>query len=193
MLFRSNYKELYEKYKILKEENKRLRDEVELLKKIISKEESEANSSTDFIMVKETSLDLNDSLVTMNSPSEEKIKLFMTLFKGRNDICAKRWRNKPGYSPYCFNDFKPGICNKPKVKCSKCKSSDFASLDEERIAGHLLGKYVLGLYPMTSDDTCFLLAIDFDETTWSEDVKVVMKICKENNIPVYARGLASKL
>ena len=39
---------------------------------------------------------------------------------------------------------------------------------------------------MTSDDTCFLLAIDFDETTWSEDVKVVMKICKENNIPVYA-------
>ena len=36
-----NYKELYEKYKILKEENKRLRDEVGLLRRILSKEESE--------------------------------------------------------------------------------------------------------------------------------------------------------
>ena len=181
-----NYKELYEKFKILKEENKRLKDEVELLRKILSKEESKTNSSTDFTLVKETSLDQNDNIITMNTPSKEKIKLFMSLFKGRDDVCAKRWRNKPGYSPYCFNDFKPGICNKPKIKCSECKSSDFAPLDEERIEGHLLGKYVLGLYPMTLDDTCFLLVIDFDESTWSEDVKVVMKTCKENNIPVYA-------
>lgn len=63
----SNYKELYEKYKILKEENKRLRDEVGLLRKILCKEESEANSSTDFTMIKETSLDRNDNLVAMNS------------------------------------------------------------------------------------------------------------------------------
>ncbi len=187
MIMNPNYKELYEKYEILKEENIRLRDEVELLRKILSKEESETNSSIDFTMVKETtSLDQNDNLVTMNSTSDEKIKLFKSLFKGRDDVCAKRWRNKPGYSPFCFNDFKSGICNKPKVKCSECKSSDFAPLDEERIEGHLLGKYVLGLYPMTSDDTCFLLAIDFDEYIWSEDVKVIIKICKENNIPVYA-------
>lgn len=186
MIMNPNYKELYEKYKILEEENKRLRNEVELLSKILSKKETETNSSTDFIMVKESSLDRNDNLVTMNSTSGEKIKLFMTLFKGRDDVCAKRWRNKSGYSPYCFNDFKPGICNKPKVKCSECKSSDFAPLDEERVTGHLLGKYVLGLYPMTSDDTCLLLAIDFDDSSWSEDVKVVMKTCKENNIPVYA-------
>lgn len=116
----------------------------------------------------------------------KKIQLFMSLFKGRSDICAKRWRNKPGYSPYCFNDFKLGICNKPKIKCSECKHSDFAPLDEERIEGHLLGKYVLGLYPMTVNDTCFLLAMDFDESTWYEDVKVVMKVCNENNISVYA-------
>ena len=125
-----NYKELYEKFKILKEENKRLKDEVELLRKILSKEESKTNSSTDFTLVKETSLDQNDNIITMNSTSKEKIKLFMSLFKGRDDVCAKRWRNKPGYSPYCFNDFKLGICNKPKIKCSECKSSDFVPLDE---------------------------------------------------------------
>ena len=181
-----NYKELYEKYKTLEEENKRLRDEVELLRKILSKEESETDSFTDFIIVKETSLDQDDNLITMNSTSREKIQLFMSLFKGRSDVCAKRWKNKPGYSPYCFNDFKLGICNKPKIKCTECKHSDFAPLNQERIENHLLGKYVLGLYPMTSNDTCFLLVMDFDELTWSKDIKIVIKICYENNIPVYA-------
>lgn len=33
MIMNPNYKELYEKYKILKEENKRLRDEVGLLRR----------------------------------------------------------------------------------------------------------------------------------------------------------------
>lgn len=181
-----NYKELYEKYKILEKENRLLRDEVNLLKSKLSKEELETDNLMDFTMVKEDSLDENDDLVTMNSTSEEKIQLFMSLFKGRSDVCAKRWRNKPGYSPYCFNDFKPDICNKPKIKCNQCKYSDFAPLDEERIEGHLLGKYVLGLYPMTLNDTCFLLAMDFDEITWNEDIKIVKKVCNENNIPVYA-------
>lgn len=182
----SNYNELFEKYKILEEENKWLRDEVERLRKLLSKEESGTDSSADFDIVKETSLEQNDNLVTMNSSSKEKIQLFLSLFRGRSDVCAKRWRNKPGYSPYCFNDFKQGICNKPKIKCGECKFSDFAPLDEERIEGHLLGKYVLGLYPMTVNDTCFLLAMDFDESTWSEDVKTIMKICNKNGIPVYA-------
>ena len=181
-----NYKELYEKYKILEGENKRLRDEVGRLRKILSKEKLETDTSVDFTIVKETGLDYNDNLVTMNSASKEKIQLFMSLFKGRAEVCAKRWKNKPGYSPYCFNDFKPGICNKPKIKCCDCKNNDFAPLDEERIEGHLLGKYVLGLYPMTLNDTCFILVMDFDESTWSKDVKIVMKICYEKNIPVYA-------
>lgn len=175
-----NYKELYEKYKILEGENKRLRDEIGRLRKILPKEKLETDTSVDFTIVKETGLDYNYNLVTMNSTRKEKIQLFMYLFKGRTDVCAKRWRNKPGYSLYCFNDFKPGICNKPKIKCGDCKYSDFAPLDEERIEGHLLGNYVLGLYPMTLNDTCFLLVMDFDESTWNEDVKIVMKICSKN-------------
>ena len=45
---------------------------------------------------------------------------------------------------------------------------------------------MLGLYPMTTNDTCFLLAMDFDESTWGDDIKVVIKVCKDNSIPVYA-------
>lgn len=142
------YKKLYEKYKILEKENRLLRDEVELLRSKLSKEKLGNNNFQDFTMVKESSLDGDCDLVTMNSNSKEKIQLFMSLFRGRSDVCAKRWRNKPGYSPYCYNDFKMGICNKPKIKCGECKNSNFAPLDKERIEGHLLGKYVLGLYPI---------------------------------------------
>ena len=181
-----NYNELYEKFRFLEEENKRLKDEIILLRKALTKEETETYSSVDSTIINESNLEQSINLVTMNSTSIEKVQLFMSLFRGRYDVCAKRWKNKPGYSPYCFNDFKPGICNKPKIKCTECKHSDFAPLDEERIESHLLGRYILGLYPMTSSDTCFLLAMDFDESTWSKDIKTVIRICNENNIPTYA-------
>lgn len=54
-----NYKELYEKYKILEGENKRLRDEIGRLRKILPKEKLETDTSVDFTIVKETGLDLN--------------------------------------------------------------------------------------------------------------------------------------
>jgi hypothetical protein len=40
--------------------------------------------------------------VTNNSSPQEKIKLFMSLFRGRDDVYAKRWQSKEskiGYSP----------------------------------------------------------------------------------------------
>jgi len=78
-----------------------------------------------------------------------------------------------------------GVCNKPKVKCVGCKNSNIAPLNEEQIKKHLLGQCVLGLYPMTVNDTCYLLVMDFDESTWNEDVKTITRICNDNNIPVY--------
>lgn len=85
-----NYKELYEKYKILEDENKKLRVEIVRLRKTLSKGKSETDTSANFTIVKETGLNYNDNLVTMNSASKEKIQLFMSLFKGRTDVCAKR-------------------------------------------------------------------------------------------------------
>lgn len=181
-----SYNELYEKYRILKKENKQLKDEIVLLRKALNKKKTGDFDSVNLSIIMESGLKQNSNLLTINSDSREKVKLFMSLFRGRSDVCAKRWKNKPGYSPYCFNDFKPGICNKPKIKCTECKFSDFAPLDEERIEKHLLGKYVLGLYPMTIDDTCFLLVMDFDESTWKEDIKTIIRICNKSSIPVYA-------
>lgn len=181
-----NYDELYEKYMILEEENKRLKEELQQLRVKFVSEKAEPYCTGIDLLAKEDISEQTDTLITYNSPSKEKIELFQSLFKGRSDVCAKRWKNKPGYSPYCYNDFKPGICNKPKVKCTECKFGNFAPLNEEQIKNHLLGNNVLGLYPMTTNDTCFLLAMDFDESTWDEDFKFIMKVCHDNIIPVYA-------
>src|SRR5690554_5619090 len=115
-----SYNELYKKHKLLEEENKRLKNEVISLRMLLSGERTGTYDSTNSILDKEANSDENNNLVTMYSSNKDKIELFKSLFKGRADVCAKRWRNKPGYSPYCFNDFKTGLCAKPKIKCNVC-------------------------------------------------------------------------
>lgn len=179
-------KDLLNKIALLAEENRLLKEELSKLKAQLiendKKEEPYPVQTEIGLVFKDNN---NKDLITMNSSKDEKIKLYLSLFRGREDVCAKRWKNKPGYSPYCFNDFKEGICYKPRIKCSDCKSSSFAPLDEERIKGHLLGKYVLGIYPMLKSDTCYFLAMDFDEATWEIDIQAVLGICRRNNVPAY--------
>jgi len=53
----------------------------------------------------------------------EKIALFRRLFRGREDVYPRRWesaKGASGYSPVCGNEWKPGMCCKPKVKCGDC-------------------------------------------------------------------------
>lgn len=75
-----NYKELYEKYEILEKENRLLRDEVELLRSKLSKEELGADNFVN-LMVKEASLGENDHIVTMNSTSGEKNSIIHVLIQ----------------------------------------------------------------------------------------------------------------
>jgi hypothetical protein len=134
-----------------------------------------------------------DSNVNINKPlshysqNYEKIALFMSLFKGRSDVYAKKWQNQKGisgYSPVCLNEWIPGICNKPGTKCSKCINQSYASLNESVIEKHLRGKFVIGVYPMNPDETCHFLAIDFDRDGWKKDIAVIRNTCSEFKIPV---------
>ncbi|MDD3927763.1 MAG: DEAD/DEAH box helicase family protein [bacterium] len=121
------------------------------------------------------------------SDPQDKIKLFMSLFKGRDDVYAKRWQNRKGqsgYSPVCLNEWQIGICSKPRIKCSECKHKAYAAMDENVIEAHLRGSITAGIYPMRLDETCSFLAIDFDDEGWQKDVTVLRKICGEFDIPV---------
>ena len=125
---------------------------------------------------------------TPSLSSRQKVELFMSLFQGRIDAYAFRWQNKQGRSGYsiaCHNEWKQGICNKPKVKCMECKHQAFKLLDDNAIHAHLTGKQTAGLYPLLSDNTCKLLAADFDKSDWKEAVSAFRKSCDKFKIPCY--------
>ncbi len=112
----------------------------------------------------------------------------MSVFKGREDVYAKRWENKnkgtSGYSPVCLNLWQPGLCGKPKIPCSKCTNRSYARLDERVIENHLRGHLIAGIYPIREDETCHFLAIDFDAGDWQKDISAVRAVCVEHDIPV---------
>ena len=190
-----DYKELFEKYKILLNEVNRLTEENSRLKAQLGPAESEfPRNNISAINPEIDSCDdgstHNDcfSDVNNNSDSLTKIKLFMSLFKGRDDVYAKRWANKEkgisGYSPVCLNQWQTGVCGKPKIPCSKCDHKLYAALNKDVMENHLRGNIVVGIYPMLQDETCCFLAMDFDQADWQSDISVLRDVCNEFNIPV---------
>jgi hypothetical protein len=128
--------------------------------------------------------------VAISPPSTalEKVRLFQSVFRGRTDVFPRRWENrksgKAGYSPACSNDWVPGVCGKPKVKCSECPNQAFIPLDERTLLDHLRGKHTAGVYPLLPDDTCWFLAADFDEESWKADVAAFATTCRKFGLPV---------
>ena len=109
-----DYRELLEKNNLLLSEKKRLMKENDRLKaqlEITKSKPSEnriAESSTEKNSLKDDPADISAfSAVNNTSDSISKIRLFMSLFKGRDDVYAKKWENKKkatsGFSPVCLN------------------------------------------------------------------------------------------
>jgi len=189
------YNELLEKYNLLLDENNRLIKENCDLKIKLGQTKPELSKNIASAIKTEKNLPDNKTTdtnrfsdVSSASNSLAKIYLFMSLFKGRDDVYAKRWENKRkesfGYSPDCLNLWQPGVCGKPKISCSKCKHKSYAALDEGVIEKHLRGNIVVGIYPMLPDETCSFLSMDFDEGDWQTDITVLREVCTEFNIPV---------
>ncbi|MCG5549399.1 DEAD/DEAH box helicase [Halorhodospira halochloris] len=114
--------------------------------------------------------------------TEEKIELFNRLFRGRRDVYPQRWestRGRSGYSPACANEWKPGICHKPRVKCSDCGHRQLLPVTYQVIYDHLSGRQTIGVYPLLTNDRCFFLAVDIDEADWREDAKAFMHTCRD--------------
>ena len=120
--------------------------------------------------------------------SEDKLKLFRSLFRGRTDVFPKLWTNSKkgtkGYAPACANEWKHGVCEKPKVKCGECPRQAFIPVDDQIVLDHLHGRHVIGAYPMLQDESCWFLAADFDESSWKEDVTAFVATCLSAGLPV---------
>ncbi len=126
-------------------------------------------------------------LPTQHLGTKAKLKLFQRLFLGRTDVFPLRWESKTGkvgYSPACANEWRPGICQKPKIKCGDCNHRQLIPLDDQVLYRHLAGEIVAGVYPLLADDTCHFLAVDFDEADWREDLLGFAQSCHELGVPV---------
>lgn len=118
----------------------------------------------------------------------DKIALFRRLFRGRTDVYPIRWESKKtgksGYAPACANEWRPGICDKPRIKCSDCGNRLLNPLTDEVIYDHLVGHHTIGVYALLTDDTCHFLAVDFDEADWREDARAFVQSCRELGVHV---------
>ena len=136
---------------------------------------------------------LDAAPVTATSSPAEKVALFRSLFRGREDVFPKRWSNarsgRSGYAPACANEWVPRVCDRPRIKCRECPNQAFIPVTAEVIARHLQGRgpdgrdFTIGVYPMLADETCWFLAIDFDKKTWHRDVAVFLATCRALGLP----------
>ena len=136
---------------------------------------------------------LQQAGVSQRSPAKAKIALFRSLFRGREDVYPRRFESpktgRAGYSPACGNEWVRGICEKPRIKCSECPHQRFLPVTDDVIRWHLCGQddngydFVMGVYPMLLDETCFFLAADFDKATWQDDAAAFLQTCREMNLP----------
>jgi hypothetical protein len=117
-----------------------------------------------------------------------KVRLFRSLFRGRTDVYPLRWESrnsgKSGYAPACANEWRAGICEKPRIRCADCAHRVLLPLGDQVIYAHLAGDHTVGLYPLMPDGTCYLLAVDFDEEGWRDDAMAFRQSCDELGVPV---------
>lgn len=135
-----------------------------------------------------------DRTLRHDSPPELKIAMFRSLFRGREDVYARRFESrktgKSGYQPACAHEWVRGLCEKPRVKCGVCSQRRFLPVTDLVIHQHLSGRdeaghdLVMGLYPMLPDESCFLLVADFDKSSWQDDAAAFRATCHGLGLPV---------
>jgi superfamily II DNA or RNA helicase/very-short-patch-repair endonuclease len=138
-------------------------------------------------------MDLISGSVDQTSSPQAKITLFRSLFRGRDDVYPRRFESRKtgrsGYAPACANEWVRGVCEKPRIKCAECPNRRFLPVTDDVIRRHLSGcdpegqPFVAGVYPLLQDETCFLLAVDFDKAGWRDDAAAFLETCRDLNLP----------
>ena len=184
---------IQEKYNHLLQQNDALRQENEVLKSLLYAHGIEYKPKH----VEEKVVAYSPiTLPSVKLSIEERVAIFYSLFKGREDVFARRWfsktTGKSGYQPVCINEWRRGVCDKKKFKCSDCPNRHFAPLTYQDLYRHLEGKDenccdVVGLYAIMPDNNCAFLCADFDDKSckhgYKDDVLAFVGVCKEWNIP----------
>ena len=120
-----------------------------------------------------------DQPVDAASSAEVKLALFRDRFRGRDDVHAVRWENAStgasGYAPAVAGGW---------AAAKRSGRRDYLPLTDEVLGAHLRGHQTVGLFPLLVDDTCWLLACDFDGPGWQLDVRAFHDTCLDHGVPV---------
>ena len=84
--------------------------------------------------------------------AEQRIELFRSLFRGRDDVYAIRWENsdgRSGYMPKADRDWKSYLRAKDRDRKKVDRQTrKFRPLTQDVLRGHLVGDHTVGIYPM---------------------------------------------
>jgi superfamily II DNA or RNA helicase len=124
----------------------------------------------------------------MISISEQQLELFMSLFRGRPDVYARRWEKdgRSGYSPaYEFN-WDEFMAHKRRGGSMKdFENKKLIPLTKDVVKKHLFSQHVVGIYPILPENSSYFIAADFDGENWLIDSKSYLKACKEAGLSAY--------
>src|SRR5580658_7906376 len=168
------------------QENLRLREENARLRRLLAVHsipipQVSAPSSTSAITVESL------APIDREERARKRIALFRSLFRGREDVYARRWENadgRHGYMPAVIKDWKAINKSRPEDrKKTDQKTRKFIPLTDAVIESHLRGEDTVGVYALLPDETCWFLAADFDKKTWEYDSLAFLETCQELKVP----------
>lgn len=117
-----------------------------------------------------------------------KLKLFKSLFKGREDVFAIRWekQNKSGYMPaYQYDRYMYRLHQMSGGSFKDYEEKTYLPLTDHEFIRHLNGEQHLGIYPLMKDKTSWFIAADFDKAHWENESQQLINACSKYNILAY--------
>ncbi len=120
--------------------------------------------------------------------TSEQLDLFLSLFRGRQDVYARYWEkgDHSGYSPAYEFDWTEFLAFKNKGGTLKdFPNKRLMPLTSEVARKHLLGQQTIGIYPILQDNTSYFIAADFDGDNWLEDAKSFINECRNYGLETY--------
>ena len=168
-------------------ENARLREEVERLRRENARLRQSIQTSNNRAEFEGAGgIDVEAISIDKYSPPDVKVALFRRLFRGREDVYARRWTRADGtsgYSPARRRGWRQRRSGLPKDRATP--EDDLLPLTDEEIRAHLQGSQTVGIFPLLTDDTCWFLAVDLDKSTWQEDALALLSKCDQYEVSAH--------
>jgi len=124
----------------------------------------------------------------MSSSPINNVRLFKSVFAGREDVFAVRWEkgNKSGYMPaYFYDPYRYRAHKMNGGTFHNFADKEYLPLTEKEIEKHLNGEQHIGVYPLLKDNTSWFIVADFDKVDWLEDCKKFIYACNEKGVSSY--------